>query len=56
MKERTIQLANEQTVALGNAIAKACHQGTIIHLYGDLGAGKPPLAEVSYKRWAIKVT
>ncbi len=41
MKERTIQLANEaQTVALGNAIAKACHQGTIIHLYGDLGAGK----------------
>ncbi|KLN46976.1 ADP-binding protein [Providencia rettgeri] len=41
MKERTIQLANEaQTVALGNAIAKACRQGAVIHLYGDLGAGK----------------
>ena len=41
MKERTIQLANEeQTVALGCTIAKACQQNTVIHLFGDLGAGK----------------
>ncbi|HHR5901741.1 TPA: tRNA (adenosine(37)-N6)-threonylcarbamoyltransferase complex ATPase subunit type 1 TsaE [Providencia alcalifaciens] len=41
MKERTIQLANEeQTVALGRTIAMACKQGAIINLYGDLGAGK----------------
>ncbi|MTC55795.1 MULTISPECIES: tRNA (adenosine(37)-N6)-threonylcarbamoyltransferase complex ATPase subunit type 1 TsaE [Providencia] len=41
MKECTIQLANEeQTVALGRAIAIACHQGVVINLYGDLGAGK----------------
>lgn len=41
MKERTLQLTNEaQTVALGRAVANACHQGMIINLYGDLGAGK----------------
>ncbi|EKT61598.1 tRNA (adenosine(37)-N6)-threonylcarbamoyltransferase complex ATPase subunit type 1 TsaE [Providencia sneebia] len=41
MKERILQLANEdQTVALGRAVAKACKQGLIINLYGDLGAGK----------------
>ena len=41
MKERTIQLANEeQTVSLGRTIAMACKQGAIINLYGDLGAGK----------------
>lgn len=41
MKECTLQLANEeQTVALGRAVAKACHHGMIINLYGDLGAGK----------------
>lgn len=41
MKERTVQLANEeQTVALGCTIAMACKQGAVINLYGDLGAGK----------------
>ncbi len=41
MKERILQLANEeQTVALGRAVAKACTQGIVINLYGDLGAGK----------------
>jgi tRNA threonylcarbamoyladenosine biosynthesis protein TsaE len=41
MKERTVQLANEeQTVALGRTIAMACKQGAVINLYGDLGAGK----------------
>ncbi|EMI5490074.1 tRNA (adenosine(37)-N6)-threonylcarbamoyltransferase complex ATPase subunit type 1 TsaE [Providencia stuartii] len=41
MKERILQLANEeQTVALGRAVAAACKQGTVINLYGDLGAGK----------------
>ncbi|WP_368919790.1 tRNA (adenosine(37)-N6)-threonylcarbamoyltransferase complex ATPase subunit type 1 TsaE [Providencia vermicola] len=41
MKERILQLANEeQTVALGRAVAQACKQGAVINLYGDLGAGK----------------
>ncbi|HEF8772598.1 MULTISPECIES: tRNA (adenosine(37)-N6)-threonylcarbamoyltransferase complex ATPase subunit type 1 TsaE [Providencia] len=41
MKERILQLANEeQTVALGRAVAAACKQGAVINLYGDLGAGK----------------
>ncbi|WP_273802700.1 tRNA (adenosine(37)-N6)-threonylcarbamoyltransferase complex ATPase subunit type 1 TsaE, partial [Proteus vulgaris] len=41
MKECTIQLADEaQTVALGRTLAGACRQGAVIHLYGDLGAGK----------------
>ncbi|AFH94223.1 TPA: tRNA (adenosine(37)-N6)-threonylcarbamoyltransferase complex ATPase subunit type 1 TsaE [Providencia stuartii] len=41
MKERILQLANEeQTVALGRAVANACQRGVVINLYGDLGAGK----------------
>lgn len=41
MKEFVLSLEDEAaTLALGAALAQACHQGCVFHLYGDLGAGK----------------
>lgn len=38
---KCLTLANEeQTIALGAALAKACTQATVITLHGDLGMGK----------------
>ncbi|NHB92232.1 tRNA (adenosine(37)-N6)-threonylcarbamoyltransferase complex ATPase subunit type 1 TsaE [Photorhabdus cinerea] len=41
MKELVLSLQNEDaTVSLGRAVAVACNRGSVIYLYGDLGAGK----------------
>jgi tRNA threonylcarbamoyladenosine biosynthesis protein TsaE len=43
--KRTLQLATEDdTLALGRAIAPLLERGMVIHLCGDLGAGKTTLA------------
>ena len=41
MKERLFTLADEAaTVALGRALAQQSQRGFVLHLFGDLGAGK----------------
>ncbi len=41
MKETVLSLRDEAaTLALGAALARACHQGCVIYLLGALGAGK----------------
>ena len=41
MKERLFTLADEAaTVALGRALAQQSQSGFVLHLFGDLGAGK----------------
>lgn len=41
MKERLFTLADEAaTVALGRALAQRSQRGFVLHLFGDLGAGK----------------
>ncbi|QCR34901.1 tRNA (adenosine(37)-N6)-threonylcarbamoyltransferase complex ATPase subunit type 1 TsaE [Nissabacter sp. SGAir0207] len=41
MKELILSLPDEAaTVALGTQLARACTQSSVIHLLGDLGAGK----------------
>ncbi len=41
MSTKQFQLAGEQeTIALGHALAHLCSQQTTIYLHGDLGAGK----------------
>ncbi|MGA0024167.1 MAG: tRNA (adenosine(37)-N6)-threonylcarbamoyltransferase complex ATPase subunit type 1 TsaE [Burkholderiales bacterium] len=43
--KRTLQLASEEdTLALGRALAPLLEPGMVIHLRGDLGAGKTTLA------------
>ena len=54
MKERLFTLADEAaTVALGRALAQQSQRGFVLHLFGDLGAGKPPSAAAFFRRWGI---
>ncbi len=44
MSEQSIFLADEAaTIQLGQKLAKACKDGAMIYLHGDLGAGKTTL-------------
>lgn len=41
MQEYILSLPDEEaTFAMGRRLAKACHNATIIYLYGDIGTGK----------------
>lgn len=48
-----ISHSEAETESIGEKFAKDLPDGTVIAMYGDLGAGKPPSCEAWQRVWGL---